>query len=344
METKPSQGSSLYRLFPILLCLTISSCSFKHLTEIQNQDTSAPTAKECGSCHSEQYSEWQKSAHSRAFTSEEYKSQSNQYQDQDCLFCHSPGDVQNPDREARSFNRNEGVTCVACHLHEGAMNGPHKSSALISPHAIVQKNILNSKTDSSQLCGICHEETYEQWQSQRLKKQFPTCHGCHGMSTTRTSSKGTGLLSNILVAFETPHKVRSHDLIIPSKPGQGIGPDLKLARIQDDTIQFSLTNSLPHDLPTGSYGDKELFLVLSWLPADETSARKKIIIIPSVIAPGETSIFTAKLPRQGYSKDLSIELYRFHESTGEDTLIRSYPLFTVSEHLSTPHHDKEKKQ
>lgn len=341
MEIKPVQGSSLCHLFLVILCLNITSCSFKHLTEVQNLDTSAPTAKECGSCHVEQYSEWQKTAHARAFISPEFKLQSNQYQDQDCLFCHSPGDVQNPDREARSFNRNEGVTCVACHLHNGAMNGPHKSGALFSPHAIAQNDKLNSRIDSSQLCGTCHEETYEQWQSQRLKKQFPTCHGCHGVSTTRTHTKGTGFFSNMLVAFEPEHKVRSHYLIIPDQPGQGIGPDLQLAEIENDTIQFSLTNSLPHDLPTGSFGEKELFLVLSWLPTDETAARKKIIIIPSVIAPGETKVFTTKLPKEGYRKGLSVDLFRFHESTEEDTLIRSYPLIIAPAQPSTPH-DKKK--
>ncbi len=334
MEPPPFQTSSLRHIFLITLWLAMSSCGFKHLTEIQNRDTSAPTAKECGSCHVEQYQEWQKTAHARAFTSSAYKLQSDQYQDQDCLFCHTPGDIQNPDREARSYNQNEGVTCIACHLHNGAMNGPHESDALFTPHAIVQNDTLNSKTGSSKLCGTCHEETYEQWQIQRLNKKFPTCHGCHGMPTTRSHTRGTGFLSNMLVAFETTHKVRSHYLVLPNRPGLGIGPDLQLAAIENDTIQFSLTNSLPHDLPTGSYGEKELFLVLSWLPTDETTAKKKIIVIPSVIAPGETKIFTAKLPKEGYNQQLFIELFRFHESTGEDTLIRSYPLVTVPDYPS----------
>lgn len=342
MELHSLQASSLRHILMIILCLAMSSCGFKHLTEIHNQDTSAPTAKECGSCHVEQYAEWQKTAHARAFISPEYKLQSDQYQDEDCLFCHTPGNVQNPDREPRSYNRNEGVTCVACHLHNGAMNGPNKSGALFSPHAIVQNDMLNSKTGSSKLCGICHEETYEQWQNQRLKNSFPTCHGCHGQTTIRSHTKGTGFLSDILVAFEPTHKVQSHYLILPNRPGQGIGPDLQLAAIKNDTIQFSLTNTLPHDLPTGSFGEKQLFLVLSWLPTDETAAKKKIILIPSVIAPGETRIFTAKLPKEGYSQKLSVKLFRFHESTGEDTLIRSYPLLTIPDHLPGPSHDTQK--
>ena len=121
----------------LILCLIMTSCGFSHLTEVQNLDSHGLTAKECGSCHVEQYAEWKQTVH----------------------------------------------------VHGQAMHGPHESGALFSPHAIAQNSVVNSRVDSSQLCGVCHEETYEQWQSQRVSKEYPTCRGCHGGPVERPTPK-----------------------------------------------------------------------------------------------------------------------------------------------------------
>ncbi len=309
----------------LILCLVMTSCGFGHLTEVRNQDSHAPTAEECGSCHVEQFAEWQQTAHARAFVSPEFKLQSDQYQEEECLFCHSPGSVQNPEREARSYNREEGVTCISCHLYEQAMHGPHDSGALFSPHAITKNSKVNSKKDSSQLCGVCHEETYEQWRSLGAREHYPTCHGCHGVSVERPHTRGTDFFSNILVSFEPVHRVYSHSLILPNQPEQGTGPEIQLDAMEADTIHFRLKNSLPHDLPTGTYGDKDIFIVLSWRQPDGTVVEKKKINISSVLAPGEEKSFAVIFPQKEYSRDLSIDLYRFHHSTQKATLIGSYP-------------------
>ena len=308
----------------IILCLMMTSCGFSHLTMVQDKDSHAPTAEECGSCHVEQYTEWQQTAHARSFVSPEFKLQSDQYEEAECLFCHAPGEVQNPEKISRSYNRDEGVTCIACHLYKQTMNGPHESGALFSPHAITQNSKLNSKKDSSQLCGICHEETYEQWQTQRGTRQYPTCHGCHGKAVERPHTKGTNFFSNILVSFEPVHQVRSHYLSLPNRPEQWIGPEMTIDKVDDTSIHFTLTNSLPHDLPTGSYGEKEIFLVLNWLQADGTVVEKEKISLSSVLAPGQKQSFSTLFSKDTYWQTLSIELFRFHHSTGMNTLIRSY--------------------
>ncbi len=313
----------------IMICLLMTSCGFSHLTKVQNQDSYAPTAKECGSCHVEQYAEWLQTAHARSFTSPEFKLQSDQYEEEECLFCHVPGGVQNPERMARSYNREEGVTCLSCHLYKQAMHGPHESGALLSPHAIVQDSKVDSKKDSSQLCGVCHEETYEQWAEKRVIKQYPTCHGCHGTVVERPHTKGTNFFSNILVTFEPVHKVRSHYLNIPKLTGQGIGPEIEIQSIDDAGIHFSLINSLPHDLPAGSYGEKELFIVVSWSQADGKVVDKKKIIISSVLAPDQKTSFDTAFNKGAHSQTLSVELFRFHHSTKKITLIRSY-LFAMT--------------
>jgi hypothetical protein len=312
------------------LCLVFSSCGFSHLTDVQNQDNTGPSAKECGSCHVEQYAEWQLTAHARAFVSPQFKLESSEYEDEDCLFCHSPGNVLASEKESRKFNRNEGVTCIACHLHKESMQGPHQSGALFSPHAISKNSKVNSAMDSSQLCGVCHEETYEQWQNQQKNKQFPTCHGCHGVAVERAHTKGTNFFTKILVAFEPVHKVRSHYLILPNKPGMGIGPDLLFDSKDNNSIHFTLINSLPHDLPTGSYGERELFFVLNCLHTDEVELMKQKIIIPSILAAGEKKNFTAIFPKNEYCEDFSIDLFRLHQSTGKATLIREYPFTSTT--------------
>lgn len=314
----------------ISLCLVLSSCGFSHLTDVQNQDNTGPSAKECGSCHVEQYAEWQQTAHARAFISPQFKLESSQYEDEDCLFCHTPGNVLASEKEARRFNRNEGVTCVSCHLHKESMQGPHQSGALFSPHAIAQNSKVNSAMDSSQLCGVCHEATYDQWQIQRKNKQFPTCHGCHGVSVERAHTKGTNFFTKILVAFEPVHKVRSHYLILPNQPGMGIGPDLQFDSIDNGSIQFTLMNSLPHDLPTGSFGEKELFFILNCSDTNGVALKEQRIGISSILSPGEKKNFTAILPQKEYCDVLSVDLFRLHQSTGKATLIRSYPFTTTT--------------
>ena len=314
----------------IYLCLALASCGFSHLTNVQDLDNTGPTAEECGSCHIEQYAEWQQTAHARAYISPEFKLQSDQYKDEDCLFCHSPGNVQNPDRIARRFNRNEGVTCVSCHLHEQRMQGPHQSGAPVSPHAVAKNSKVNSMMDSSQLCGVCHEETYDQWQNQKKINTYPTCHGCHGVSVERPHTKGTNFFTKLLVSLEPVHKVRSHYLILPNKPGGGIiGPDLQLDSINNESIHFTLKNSLPDDLPTGSFGEKELFFVFKCLGVDGVVLKEKRITISSVLAPGQEKKFTVIIQKGEYCQELSVDLFRNHQSTKEATLIRTYP-FTLT--------------
>ena len=249
----------------ISLCFLITSCGFDHLTDISNDDIEVPSAAECGSCHVEQYSEWLKTAHAKAFISEKFKVQSDDYQDEECLFCHIPGEVLSAKREARRYNRNEGVTCVSCHLYKQAMHGPHTSGAPFSPHSIEKNSRVDSQLQSSQICRVCHEDTYEQWQQQRKSKSYPTCHGCHGVSVQRPHTRGTNFFSKLLVFFEPEHTVRSHYLIIPEQSGSAIGPELSIERVENDMNNY---NSAAIDRPllkkssTHATDDLDFLLIL----------------------------------------------------------------------------------
>lgn len=310
---------------PLIFCLILSSCGFGHLTETVNQDRSAPTAKECGECHVDQYSEWQKSRHAKAFISPEFARQSDHYTDTDCLFCHAPGDVQDPQQQTRHYNRNEGVTCISCHLHNQTMHGPHDSDGLFSPHAVLQNDRVNSRLESSKLCGICHIETFEQWQAQqeRSDSAFPTCHECHGAPVTRSHTKGTNLFSSILVSFEDEHDVRSHNLMLPGHVKKEVLPRLHLVSDEGNTVTYTITNTLPHDLPTGSFGDKEIVVRLRRLRADTILATAEILL-PTVLSPTQKITLTSSLPHGNQSKHVQFTLLRRHGSVSGATLLQTY--------------------
>ncbi len=303
------------------LALILSSCTFDQLTDIHTEDTTAPSAEKCGSCHVEQYAEWKETAHAKAYISEEFKSQSDNYQDEECLFCHIPGEVLSVERKARNYNRHEGVTCVSCHLYEQTMHGPHSSGALFSPHSIAKNSKVDSRLESSQICGVCHEETYEQWDEQRKTREYPTCHGCHGVTVKRPHTKGTNFFSKMLVWFEPEHTVRSHYLILPNQEEIGLGPELSLDRIEGEMLQFSLLNSLPHDLPTGSFAEKELFF--QFKKKDDDASLDKIVM-NKLLAPGERHTFTLLLPQKEQNETLQVDLFREDLFTGKNHLIRSY--------------------
>jgi hypothetical protein len=189
--------------------------------------------------------------------------------------------------------------------------------------------------DSSQLCGVCHEETYEQWQNQRTIKAYPTCHGCHGALVERTDTKGTNFFSNLLVSFEPEHKVRSHNLILPDKPAAGIGPELQLDKLTADTVQFTLVNNLPHDLPTGIFGEKDLFFILRWRQTDIIDEEQIKKDVSEVLAPGQSQSFRLSLPAGKEGQDLYIDLFRSsHQPAGEAILIGSYLFPFVTSHNS----------
>ncbi len=194
----------------------------------------------------------------------------------------------------------------------------------MSPHAIAKNDILNSKIDSAKLCGTCHHETYDEWLDQQEIAQtpYPTCHGCHGAPVTRTHTKGTNLFSNLLVAFEPEHEVRSHHLILPGQIDPDAAPQIQLIANEEDEIIFRLTNTLPHNLPTGNFGEKYIMLTVNLLQ-DETIIATNSMSLSSVLIPGQSILLSLSLPQEEHHT-VQINLKRFHQSTGAITLIRSY--------------------
>ena len=177
----------------------------------------SPLAPEtCGLCHSDQFTDWQKSRHAKAMSPGVIgqllgkKPESNQ----ECLDCHAPLREQaislerelalhvvttptSPTTDTAKPLHMHGVMCSACHVRNYRWFGPPRRSGLPPldhmeslPHAgwTPQKAF-----EDSRFCATCHqfpqdgyrlngkliENTYEEWRASPQANQGLTCQGCH---------------------------------------------------------------------------------------------------------------------------------------------------------------------
>lgn len=238
----------------LLTC--IGGCtSFKHLT-VSGDDFAR--GKDCGKCHVDIYHEWSGSDHAAAYANPHFRKATNDYAFEDCLSCHAPGPLAaNEQPTLRSAGREDGVTCVTCHLDQGKMWGPIEPTGKVAPHPI---GVSPEFYSSSSLCGRCHEGTYEEWTGVQGDKK--TCQQCHMEAVTRKVTQATGGISNILVAMEKQVPQRRHLFSIPA--GQAAEDMISAGIVREgSSSRLTVTNNLPHYLPTGDFGfrvvDLEVF-------------------------------------------------------------------------------------
>ena len=270
------QTSIIVLLFGTLF---MTSCTpFGHLTRISPDVHEGPQASQCGACHVEQYREWQGSAHAGAFTNKTFQGAAGSPAEEECLKCHTPLGIQEK-QEARSFHQEEGVTCVSCHLSQGKMVGPHATSALFTPHPVQENSQLYQ---SPALCATCHAETLSQWQKAAAGQQVRSCQDCHMPTVQRRATQGTNLFSTLLVSFEDKVQTRRHAMTLETMANsQGAVTISTLAMNQGpDTpaLAIIIGNNLPHDLPTGTFGTKEIQLSLVFLLDGVQVAEKKVMV------------------------------------------------------------------
>ena len=164
----------------------------------------APT--DCGSCHAQQYKDWQLSRHSQAFS----PGLVGELVGMDatgiriCMSCHAPlaeqlqtflheftGQVPNP---APMLSPSFGNGCPSCHVrawkHYGPPTRTGETGTLFSPiHGGAQ---LSTDFERSEFCSGCHqfpmsaavnskplENTYAEWKDSRFAAEGRTCQSCH---------------------------------------------------------------------------------------------------------------------------------------------------------------------
>lgn len=170
--------------------------------------------------------------------------------------CHAPQPtVSSEHPTVRLTNREDGVTCVSCHLKEGRLSGPIDPTGKVKPHPI---DVDPEFYKSSDICGRCHEGTFAEWKTVKAAEK-QTCQHCHMSPVTRKVTQSTGLLSKFIVAFE--HKVpqKRHDFAVPTDESSSDLFSVK-AKKAGALTTITLRNNLPHSLPTGDFGDRTLFL------------------------------------------------------------------------------------
>ncbi|MFH2122838.1 MAG: multiheme c-type cytochrome [Pseudomonadota bacterium] len=252
--------------------------SFSHLTRITPEGHDGPQAIDCSACHMQQYQEWQGTAHARAFSNKSFRESTETPEEDGCLRCHSPLGIHEEEAKSRSFHRDEGINCISCHLSQGKMHGPHASSALFSPHPIEEDPLYLTPA----LCATCHEETYSQWKKVSTGQKSRSCRQCHQSSKQRYASQGSNLFSNILVSFEEKIQTRSHAVTLEKMANFPDGVNITAFALNKGkdtpTLTINILNNLPHDLPTGTFGKKEIQLSLLFLKGDLQVAAKRLLV------------------------------------------------------------------
>jgi len=154
------------------------------------------SAKECGGCHQDFYNEWRTTIHSQAWT-DPYFQTDWQFDGKQhiCIHCHTPLDRQQPHKVLgyRDKNRwdpilednpdydpglqHEGVTCAACHLHDGKILGVLGNTN--APHPVEKLD------DPNKVCVRCHLVKAEKW---GVYVRFPPCGTVAEIEQTRSTT------------------------------------------------------------------------------------------------------------------------------------------------------------
>jgi hypothetical protein len=221
-----------------------------------------PVADDCARCHGEVVAEWKESPHAAAWTSKHFKTLTADYAAPQCLACHAPAPLGRAGEIAlRIDHREEGVTCVSCHLVPEAdaapltMRGPHARTSPVGVHPIVVDTLFSK----AELCGTCHGDVLEQWRAAPAAtdgSEKKICQACHMPSVHRTieSVDPARAYSRILVALGKPVDGRKHRFDVPLEPWRDVGIE---TRRSGDRWIVDVRNDMPHALPTGAFGQRE---------------------------------------------------------------------------------------
>ncbi len=274
IETQPGNGKQSsprrlrFAMAAVLACLAqcVSSCSMPQLTQVSEERF--PQASECQKCHVEIAREWAASSHANAFRNPRYREACDNYQSTDCLGCHAPQPTYSTSRPAvRRLAREEGVTCVCCHLEEGKMVGPTSPTGLACPHPV---GVSADRFRNANFCGRCHEGAFSEWKASKLSPK-PQCQQCHMPQVTRKMTQATNIISESIVASEKAGEGRRHSFDLVPSLKDTLPAAVSVSR-QGGQWELTLRNLLPHNLPTGDYGSRVILVTAEAVDAGGRAA------------------------------------------------------------------------
>jgi hypothetical protein len=243
--------------------LLSNGCSMAPLTRVTSQDFPKPQA--CSECHVDIYNEWKASPHAQAFINPRYVAATDDHTFEQCLPCHAPQPaIAVSEPKVRTVSQELGVTCVSCHLDQGAMVGPLPPTGMVKPHPI---RVDPSPFEAGRLCGSCHQGTLAQWQATK-KDSSVDCRECHMPAVERKTTQATSEISKVFVRAEKVVREHQHSFtMIPSDlPSPAVSLDVDFA---DGDANIHLTNLLPHNLPTGDFGVRVIEAVVEGIDATD---------------------------------------------------------------------------
>lgn len=165
---------------------------------------------ECGTCHVQQYEDWQTAIHSSAYSPGLAGQLVSQEADnfrfvRSCLVCHAPlaeqqaklplpegGYGTNPDYDSQL--KHGGMVCAACHVRGQVRYGPPTREGSTAPSAegMPHGGVVRSEYfEDSRFCAGCHQfaapapngkslqNTYEEWLDSRYAAEGVGCQTCH---------------------------------------------------------------------------------------------------------------------------------------------------------------------
>jgi len=188
-------------------------CNIRPLMEID-----FPSAKQCATCHPNQYEQWARSMHAYAEHSPIFEAFNLTLIERTggtigtfCTRCHTPvGTILGENGSRRNVNRSriskEGVTCIACHrqakpqykdnarldvqpgdMLEQCVYGPFDDA--VSQQVGGHPSVGTPYIRTSQFCGNCHdvtspegvrlEEAFSEWKNSPAAAQGIRCQDCH---------------------------------------------------------------------------------------------------------------------------------------------------------------------
>lgn len=193
-----------------------------------------------------------------------------------CRRCHAPTVIhvgkERPAAPAlRDKNREDGVSCVSCHLDkDGNILGKYDVSA---PHATVQDPLF-TPARSAELCAACHQaddmapeyQTVSEWKTDFAKNDPRTCRDCHMPQTTRRLSE---IFSDRPERAIGKHLFAGGHSLSMLKKGATI--NIEKDPFDPKSVRIAVTNQgAGHSFPTG-YGPRALLVHLRVTGPEGTS-------------------------------------------------------------------------
>jgi hypothetical protein len=306
-----------------LLCAALGcrpTVPFAESSFFSTEGRALPAAEDCERCHQEVYLEWRESGHARAFRSESFQAATHAGRAEPCTGCHAPAPlVQGELPLLRGERRSEGVTCTTCHLSTApgaaplTMRGPASRSLPVEVHPVVAEDPLYR---SSELCGGCHQATFAEWKAspEPAEGERETCQGCHMPQIHRTveSVNEDVPYSPVFVALEAKQDLRRHRFAVPDDSDEEIVFALERS---GDVLSVRVENRMPHALPTGAFGRREVKLFASWPGGSREVA---FAARPgATLAAGEARVVQVPLDAGARGAAVTVSLRRFDPASRE---------------------------